>query len=61
MTPELARKLRWDDRIGQLRFRIKRYGSALFLTELVARRIGIKPLHNLVMMRMHDITRQHLR
>ncbi len=61
VTPGLVRKLQWEDRIGKLRFRIKRYGPALFLAELVARRAGIKPLHTFVMMRMHDITRQHLR
>jgi hypothetical protein len=61
VSAALARKLRWGDRLGQVRFRIDRYGMALFLAEFVARRARIKPLHDFVMMRMHTITRQHLR
>lgn len=59
--PALARKLRWGDRIGQVRFRIERYGMALFLAEFVARRFRIKPLHDFATLRIHDITRKHLR
>lgn len=61
VTPALERRLRWQDQIARVRFRIARFGFPLFAAEFLCRKLRLRTLHADIMQRMHEITRQHLR
>ena len=61
VTPRMERRLRRQDRIARVRFRIERYGIFLFSAEYLSRKLGLDHLHTASLYRMHDVTRRHLR
>jgi len=61
VTPRMERRMRRQDWIARIRFRIRRHGVFLFTAEYLSRKLGLDTLHTPVMHRMHDVTRRHLR
>jgi hypothetical protein len=61
VSPQMERRLRRQDRLARVRFRIARYGFPLIAAEYAFRFLGLDTLHARVMLRMHAITRRHLR
>ncbi len=58
----LARlRLRAQDRLAVGRFRLERYGPLLWSGELLARRLGLRALHEPLRRKLQEIDRKHLK
>ncbi len=57
----VAAALRLHDRLGRLRFRLRRYGIPLTLADYAGRRLGIRSLERLTSQRIRRIADQHVR
>lgn len=60
ITPGVDKRLRRESRRLQALFRVKRYGAALVLGDLAARRLGLTILRKRLTPRLHAIERKHL-
>jgi hypothetical protein len=61
VTPAMARRLRRQDRIGRVRFRINRFGLKLYAADVISRRIGTKAWRKSVKLRMNEVVNEHLK
>jgi hypothetical protein len=57
----LELRLRAQDRLMRMRFRIKRYGLSLFAADFLLRRLRLRRLHKPVQLRINEIDQQHVR
>jgi hypothetical protein len=60
VTPALARRLRRQDRLARLRFRLKRYGPALVVAGALARRLGPQHIRDRIDLVFQRIDERHL-
>jgi len=61
VSPLMESRLRRQDWLARVRFRIKSYGLLLFVAEFASRRLGLGAIHAGVMLKVHAITLRHLR
>ncbi|MEO0530272.1 MAG: sulfotransferase [Planctomycetota bacterium] len=59
--PAEANRLRWHDWWSRAKFRRNRYGTTLFATDFLARRLGIGPLAHACKRRTDAIDNEHIR
>ena len=60
VTPVMAKRLRLRDWWGRVRFRVKRFGLGLFLSDFLSRRLGMTRWQGRVRQRMNEIETQFL-
>ena len=56
-----VRAFRRQSRWGRARFRIRRYGPALYLAEMITRRLGLRGLNRCLVRRMNAIDDAHVK
>ncbi len=61
ITPPLKLWLRTQDRWSRIQFRHQRYGTRLFLAELVSRRLNLEPWHRQIRLQLNEIDKTYLK
>ena len=57
----MERRLRRQDRVARMRFRLKRYGPRLWMADVPSRRIGPGAWHKVIRLQLNEIDRRHLK
>ncbi|WP_435005705.1 sulfotransferase family protein [Tundrisphaera lichenicola] len=61
ITPALHKQLITKHRLARARFRMKRYGAPLYLSEVVARRLHLNPIQRKLNDKINEVDRLHLK
>jgi hypothetical protein len=61
VTAKMQRRLRRQDWLARVRFRIKRYGVGLFVADFLSRHLGLRSWQRRVRLRMNDIETANLK
>jgi hypothetical protein len=61
VTPDLERRLRRGDRLGKIRFGLRRYGVGNMAASFLSRRLRLKAVERAVRIRRHAIDRAYIK
>jgi hypothetical protein len=61
IDPAREKRLRWQDRLYRAEFRQKRYGTALFLDDMMTRRLGLSTPQARIRKRLNAIETMYLK